>query len=125
MLSQSNLWLGILMALLAKWGTGLFEAVDLMYTIIASGIVFAGSMLGIAETQHAFKYGDQRYTSNWRGSTSGWNWDPKDAPHFEFDKDLPIKQFYPVGHYVHNPGGVPTAMITAWYIAKSIINNQF
>jgi drug/metabolite transporter (DMT)-like permease len=58
MLSQSNLWLGILMALLTKWGAGLFEAVDLMYIIIASGIVFAGSMLGIAETQRAFKCGD-------------------------------------------------------------------
>lgn len=58
MLSQSNLWLGILMALLAKWGAGLFEAVDLMYIIVASGIVFAGSMLGIAETQRAFKCGD-------------------------------------------------------------------
>lgn len=63
----------------------------------------------------------ERYTSNWRGSTSGFNWDPKYAPHFEFAKDLPIKNFYPVGHYVYNPGGVPTAMITAWYIAKEII----
>jgi prolycopene isomerase len=63
----------------------------------------------------------ERYTSNWRGSTAGWNWDPKDAPHFELGKDLPVKQFYPVGHYIHNPGGVPTAMITAWYIARSIM----
>ena len=60
----------------------------------------------------------ERYTSNWHGSTSGWNWNPKDAPHFELAKDLPIKHFYPVGHYVYNPGGVPTAMITAWYIAQ-------
>lgn len=64
----------------------------------------------------------ERYTSNWRASTSGWNWDPQDAPRFDFDKDLCIKNFYPVGHYVHNPGGVPTAMITAWYIAQSITN---
>lgn len=63
----------------------------------------------------------ERYTSNWRGSTSGWNWDPKHAPHFEFAKDLPVKNFYPVGHYVYNPGGVPTAMITAWYAAREII----
>jgi prolycopene isomerase len=63
----------------------------------------------------------EHYTSNWRGSTSGFNWDPKYAPHFEFAKDLPIKNFYSVGHYVYNPGGVPTAMITAWYIAKEII----
>jgi phytoene dehydrogenase-like protein len=63
----------------------------------------------------------ERYTSNWQGSTSGWNWDPKDAPHFELAKDLPIKHFYPVGHYVYNPGGVPTAMITAWYIAREIV----
>jgi prolycopene isomerase len=63
----------------------------------------------------------ERFTSNWRGSTAGWNWDPKYAPHFDFAKDLPIENFYPVGHYVHNPGGVPTAMITAWYMAKEII----
>ncbi len=63
----------------------------------------------------------ERYTSNWRGSTAGWNWDPKDAPHFDIGKDLPVKRFYPVGHYVHNPGGVPCAMITSWYIARSII----
>ena len=63
----------------------------------------------------------ERYTSNWHGSTSGWNWDPKYTPHFEFAKDLPIKNLYPVGHYVYNPGGVPTAMITAWYIARNIV----
>ncbi|MDP3682853.1 MAG: NAD(P)/FAD-dependent oxidoreductase [Ignavibacteria bacterium] len=63
----------------------------------------------------------ERYTSNWRGSTAGWNWNPEYTPHFDFAKDLPIKNFYPVGHYVFNPGGVPTAMITAWYIAREII----
>jgi prolycopene isomerase len=62
----------------------------------------------------------ERYTSNWRGSTAGWNWDPQHAPYFDFTKDMPIENFYPVGHYVHNPGGVPTAIITAWYIAKEI-----
>ena len=65
----------------------------------------------------------ERYTANWHGSTSGWNWDPKHAPHFEFDKDLPIRRFYPVGHTVHNPGGVPTAMITAWFVAKAVIEH--
>lgn len=63
----------------------------------------------------------ERYTGNWRGATAGWNWDPSKAPRFKFDEDLPIKRFYPVGHYVHNPGGVPTAMITSWYVARSII----
>lgn len=62
----------------------------------------------------------ERYTANWRGSTAGWNWDPKDAPRFDFAKDLPMKRLYPVGHTVHNPGGVPTAMITAWYVAGNI-----
>ncbi len=66
----------------------------------------------------------ERYTGNWCASTSGWNWDPKVAPHFEFSKELPIKNFYPVGHYVHNPGGVPTAMITAWYTAQTIIKQR-
>jgi prolycopene isomerase len=63
----------------------------------------------------------ERYTSNWQGATTGWNWNPAYAPHFNFAKDLPLKNFYAVGHYVFNPGGVPTAMITAWYIAGEIL----
>jgi uncharacterized membrane protein YvlD (DUF360 family) len=58
LLSQSNLWLGILMALLARWGSGRFSPLDLLPVSIASGIVFAGSMLGIAETQRAFQFGE-------------------------------------------------------------------
>jgi hypothetical protein len=58
LLSQSNLWLGILMAFLAKWGAGKFTALDFLPVVIASGIVFAGSMLGIAETQRAFQFGE-------------------------------------------------------------------
>lgn len=58
LLSQSNLWLGILMAFLAKWGIGKFSPLDLFPLGISSGIVFAGSMLGIAETQRAFQFGE-------------------------------------------------------------------
>ena len=58
LLSQSNLWLGILMAFLAKWSAGKFSPLDLLPFVIASGIVFAGSMLGIAETQRAFQFGE-------------------------------------------------------------------
>lgn len=58
MYSQSNLWLGILMALLARWGSGAFSALDLPYILIASGIVAAGSLLGISETQGALRLGD-------------------------------------------------------------------
>ena len=58
LLSQSNLWLGVLMAFLAKWGAGKFSLPGLMPVMIASGIVFAGSMLGIAETQRAFQFGE-------------------------------------------------------------------
>jgi drug/metabolite transporter (DMT)-like permease len=58
LLSQSNLWLGVLMALTARWGAGRFSIPDLLFVILASGIVFAGSMLGIAETQRAFQFGE-------------------------------------------------------------------
>lgn len=58
LLSQSNLWLGILMALTARWGAGQFDIPDLLFVVLASSIVFAGSMLGIAETQRAFQYGE-------------------------------------------------------------------
>jgi prolycopene isomerase len=63
----------------------------------------------------------ERYTSNWQGATTGWNWDPAHAPSFKFARDLPIKNFRAVGHYTFNPGDVPTAMITAWYIAHDIL----
>ncbi len=66
----------------------------------------------------------ERYTSNWQGATTGWNWNPAHAPRFNFAKDLPLKSFYAVGHYTFNPGGVPTAMITAWYIAREILKSQ-
>jgi len=56
--AQSNLWLGILMALLARWGGGAFAIPDLLYIAAASGIVGAGSLLGISETQGALRYGD-------------------------------------------------------------------
>lgn len=63
----------------------------------------------------------ERYTTNFQGATTGWNWNPAYAPRFNFAKDLPLKNFYAVGHYTFNPGGVPTAMITAWYIAREIL----
>jgi phytoene dehydrogenase-like protein len=66
----------------------------------------------------------ERYTSNWRGSTAGWNWNPRHNPKIDFSKDLPAKNFYAVGHYVHSPGGVPAAMITAWYVVQEIIRKS-
>jgi phytoene dehydrogenase-like protein len=66
----------------------------------------------------------ERYTSNRQGATTGWNWNPALAPHFNFAKDLPIQNFYAAGHYTFNPGGVPTAMITAWYIAREILKRR-
>jgi prolycopene isomerase len=65
----------------------------------------------------------EQYTSNYQGATTGWNWNPAHAPRFNFAKDLPLKNFYAVGHYTFNPGGVPTAMITAWYIAREILKH--
>lgn len=56
--SQSNLWLGILMALPARWSSGRFSAADLLYAATATGIVLAGSILGISETQHALSCGN-------------------------------------------------------------------
>jgi len=66
----------------------------------------------------------ERYTRNWQGSTAGWNWDPQYAPRFNLAKELPLKNLYAVGHYVFNPGGVPTAMITAWYIAREMVGKE-
>jgi len=42
---------------------------------------------------------------------------------FNFAKDLPLKNFDAIGHYTFNPGGVPTAMITAWYIVQPYLKN--
>jgi len=66
----------------------------------------------------------ERYTSNWQGATTGWSWNPAHAPRFKLAKDLPIQNFYAVGHYTFNPGGVPTAMVTAWYIARAILDKE-
>jgi drug/metabolite transporter (DMT)-like permease len=52
---QSNLWLGVIMAILARWGAGQFSLWDLVPAAAAAAITFAGSMLGIAETQRAFQ----------------------------------------------------------------------
>ena len=48
---------------------------------------------------------------------------PKDRS-LRFSHDLPLERFYAVSHYVFNPGGVPTAMITAWYIAREILKQR-
>jgi len=40
---------------------------------------------------------------------------------FNFAKNLPLKNFDAIGHYTFNPGGVPTAMITARYIVQEIL----
>ena len=66
----------------------------------------------------------ERFTGNWRGSTAGWNWDPQLIPHIDLKKDLPVENFYAIGHYTFSPGGVPTAMITAWYIARAILKAE-
>ncbi|MBN1310922.1 MAG: NAD(P)/FAD-dependent oxidoreductase [Anaerolineae bacterium] len=66
----------------------------------------------------------ERYTSNWRAGSAGWNWDPQRSTHIDFSKDVTLGNFFAVGHYVHSPGGVPTAMITAWYIAREILKRK-
>ena len=66
----------------------------------------------------------ERYTRNWQAGTAGWSWDPTLAPRFKLAEDLPIERFYAAGHYIFNPGGVPTAMITAWYIAREILEQK-
>ncbi len=66
----------------------------------------------------------ERYTHNWQGATTGWSWNPAYAPRFNFAKDLTLQNFYAIGHYTFNPGGVPTAMITAWYIARDVVGKQ-
>ncbi len=56
--SQSNLWAGVVMGFVARWGGGQFSSWDLLAAGVGSAITFAGSMLGIAETQRAFQVGD-------------------------------------------------------------------
>ncbi|MCL4514075.1 MAG: hypothetical protein M1379_00550 [Firmicutes bacterium] len=55
---QSNLWLGVLMGALARWSARGFAGRELLLLGTASVITFAGSMLGITETQRAFQAGD-------------------------------------------------------------------
>jgi prolycopene isomerase len=94
--------------------------------LISRAVEFLPSLREHIEVQDAASpLTNERYTSNWQGGTSGWSWDPEFAPKFDYAKDLPIKNLSVVGHYVSNPGGVPAAMITSWYIAKNIIEKNF
>jgi prolycopene isomerase len=63
----------------------------------------------------------ERYTGNWHGATAGWNYNPTLNPQIDFSRDVDLRNFFCVGHWMHSPGGVPTAMITAWYIAREIL----
>ncbi|MCL4514076.1 MAG: NAD(P)/FAD-dependent oxidoreductase [Firmicutes bacterium] len=65
----------------------------------------------------------ERYTGNWRGASAGWNWDPADNPQIKPATDVELKNFYCAGHWTYSPGGVPSAMITAWYIAQEILHH--
>ncbi|WP_041623440.1 FAD-dependent oxidoreductase [Spirochaeta thermophila] len=66
----------------------------------------------------------ERYTGNWRGATAGWNWDPSRNPRLHPSRDLGIRGLYFAGHWAHSPGGVPTAMITAWYVAQGLLQRN-
>ncbi len=66
----------------------------------------------------------ERYTLNWRGATTGWSWDSSRNPQIVFSRDVNLRNFYCVGHWMHSPGGVPAAMATAWYIAREVIKNR-
>lgn len=63
----------------------------------------------------------ERYTRNWRGASIGWNWDPALNPHIDFRRDFGLRNFQLVGHWRFIPGGIPSAMITARYIARDLI----
>ncbi|MGE5598436.1 MAG: phytoene desaturase family protein [Bacteroidota bacterium] len=66
----------------------------------------------------------ERYTANWRGATAGWNWNPSRNPRIDFSEDVHLKNLYCAGHWMHSPGGVPTAMITSWYVAREILKQH-
>jgi prolycopene isomerase len=98
---------------------------DLTNTLIdRAGAFLPGLRQHIEVIESASPLTYERYTSNWRGSTAGWNWNPQHNPQLVIPRDLPVNHFYAAGHYVHSPGGVPSAMITAWYVAQEIIRKN-
>ena len=59
-----------------------------------------------------------RYTSNWKGSFTGWLWTPK-VGLGRMRKTLPgLDNFYMAGHWVEPGGGVPTAMKSGRDVAQ-------
>lgn len=56
--AQSNLWLGVITELLSQWVSARFSLTHFPYILVASAVVAAASMLGIAETQRAFAVGE-------------------------------------------------------------------
>jgi len=63
----------------------------------------------------------ERYTGNWYGAMAGWNARPGSNPQIDLARELSVKRLYCVGHWTYSPGGVPSAMATAWYTAQEIL----
>ena len=66
----------------------------------------------------------ERYTGNWQGASVGWNWDPALNPNIDFANELKLGNFYQIGHWRFLPGALPSAMITARYIAQDILKTK-
>jgi prolycopene isomerase len=66
----------------------------------------------------------ERYTGNWQGASVGWNWDPALNPKIDFVNELKLGNFYQIGHWRFLPGALPSAMITARYIAQDILKTE-
>ena len=61
-----------------------------------------------------------RYTNNWQGSHQGWITTPE-MGFRQFKKALPgLKNFYMVGHWAEQAGGLPTAVVSGRHVAQII-----
>lgn len=63
-----------------------------------------------------------RYTGNSNGATAGWNWNPTLQPKFNWRKEGVIPGLDLVGCWILHPGGIPTSMLTAYWVTKKILN---
>lgn len=65
----------------------------------------------------------RRYTGSPKGATAGWNWNPAIQPKFNWQKEGVISGLDLVGAWILHPGGIPTSMMTGYWVAKKILHD--
>lgn len=97
------------------------ERVETMLTLLRQVLPDLDDRLEVLDAASPLTY--ERYTGNYKGATAGWSWNPRYQPRFHWWREGHVPGLYCCGQWLQNPGGLPTAMLTARLAAKSFLNN--